>query len=143
MLHCPLMEPGLYFERHIHTAEYEFQFALWLSYLASAFALVDDFECVLSARRSLHALSHHCKISISNHPSHFVPLGYRGGNLGAFLYHLSYNTCFNCQSWTSLCRSIKVYWDAKVCTPLNTTSFQNVHRCLHLDGKQVSIIILL
>lgn len=98
---------------------------LWLhvpdsvSHLASAFALVDDFECVLSARGSLHTLSHHCKVAISNHPSHLVPLSYRGRNLRAFLHHLSYNTSqFNCQSWTGLCRSISVYWTAQVCTPL-------------------------
>lgn len=46
----------------------------FLAHLASAFALVDDFQCVLPARGVLHAFTHHRKVAVAQHASHLVAL---------------------------------------------------------------------
>lgn len=49
-----------------------------LAYLASAFALVDDFQRVLPACGVLHAFMHHRKVAVAQHASHLVALRYVG-----------------------------------------------------------------
>lgn len=44
------------------------------SHLSSAFAFVDDLQSVRPASRVLYTLMDHCKVPISDHSTHFVPI---------------------------------------------------------------------